>query len=218
MALMRAFVFDLDDTLVDTSESFDVVVGRLVERHSGRPLSTGELGALRAEGGFNCDWDATVELLKRRGIALGRQQIATEGLSLYLKIAPGVERLLLDVSMLKEISKLAPLFVVTGRDRAEYDPLWASRLNPLFVEVVCRDDRPHLPPKPSPAQIVDLMERHGISEGYYVGNSVDDMRAGQQASLVPVGVTTNQSEKTLRLAGAQHILAHPSGLLDFFQR
>lgn len=209
---MRALIFDLDDTLVDTSESFDLVVCQIVEHHSGTPLSTEELFDLRSRGGFNCDWDASVELLRQRGVALERERVATEGLERYLKIAKNTEELMVELSMLEGLSQKAPLYVVTGRVRAEYQPIWASRLDPIFVEVVCRDDREHLPPKPSPAQVLDLMQRHQISGGFFIGNSVDDMRAGRGAGLTSVGVTTNQSEATLREAGAQLVVAHPSEL------
>ena len=212
---MRAFIFDLDDTLVDTSESFDQVVCQLVEHHSGSPLLRDDLWALRSQGGFNCDWDASVELLRQRGVSLERPQVAAEGLERYLKVAADSEELMVELSWLKELSKRAPLFVVTGRVRAEYQPIWASRLDPIFTEVVCRDDREDLKPKPSPEQILDLMQRHQISEGVYIGNSVDDMKAGTQSGLTAIGVTTNQSEETLRAAGANHVFRHVKELGDF---
>ena len=206
---MKAIIFDLDDTLIDTSESFDLVVCQLVEAHSGKPLERSELGALRSQGGFNCDWDSTVELLRRRGVTKAREQMAEEGLARYLQIAQDAERLMVEETFLPSLAKKVPLFVVTGRVRAEYQPIWAQRLDPHFTEVVCRDDRLHLKPKPSPDQILDLMQRHNISQGCFVGNSVDDMRAGTSAQLTAIGVTTNQSAENLKEAGASHIVPDP---------
>lgn len=211
---MNAYIFDLDDTLVDTSESFDRVVMQLVEKHSKRGLTRAELLSLRAEGGFNCDWDSTIELLRRRNITRERAEIAEEGLDIYLKIASDAESLFVENSFFETLTKHAPLYIVTGRERSEYAPIWASRLDPFFVEVVCRDDRSELAPKPSPAQILDLMERRGISGGYFIGNSVDDMTAGVGAGLTAIGVSTNQSSETLRQAGAKEVVAKAQALLQ----
>lgn len=210
--MSKAIFFDLDDTLVDTSESFDRVVCELVERYSGRSLEREALHGLRAGGGFNDDWDATVELLRLRGVAVERSAMASQGLELYLRYAHGCERLLVERPGLKRLGTVCPLFVVTGRVRAEYEPVWATRLDELFIEVVCRDDR-DLPPKPSPALVLDLMSRHGISSGYFVGNSVDDMRAGCGAGLVAVGVATNQTPEALIEAGAT-LVERPGTLLE----
>lgn len=210
--MTKAIFFDLDDTLVDTSESFDRVVCELVERYSDAPLERDDLHRLRALGGFNDDWDATVELLRQRGVAVERSNMASVGLVRYLQCAESCETLMVERSELERLGTVCPLFVVTGRVRAEYDPVWGKRLNPLFREVVCRDDRA-LAPKPSPAQVLDLMERHGITSGYFVGNSVDDMRAGRGAGLVAVGVPTNQTPERLREAGAS-LVERPGTLLE----
>lgn len=215
---MKAFLFDLDDTLVDTSKSFDEVVCGLVKKHSGRPTSREELFEMRSHGGFNCDWDATVELLRRRDVVKPRSEMAAEGLALYLELAREVEDMLVETSFLQQLAERHPVFIVTGRVRAEYAPVWGSRLDPLFSEVVCRDDRPHLAPKPSGDQLLDLMQRHRITGGYYVGNSVDDMRAGVAAGLTPIGVTTNQSEEVLRGAGARFVLPGAEEILGLLDR
>ena len=206
---MKGIFFDLDDTLVDTSQSFDVVVLELVKRHGTRATSREELHQIRAQGGFNDDWDSVVELLRLQGKSVEREHMAQEGLSLYLELAAEVETLMVEREFLESLGSTLPLFVVTGRDRAEYEPVWGERLDPLFKEVVCRNDRPALPPKPSPAQVQDLMKRWKISSGLFVGNSVDDMRAGKGAGLIPVGICTNQTAETLTAAGAEVVLKTP---------
>jgi len=81
-------------------------------------------------------------------------------------------------------------------------------LGHLFDEVVCKDDNLDLKPKPAPDQILDLLQRHDVSQGYYIGNSVDDMRAARAAQITPIGVGTNQSQSTLIEAGAEIALPH----------
>jgi phosphoglycolate phosphatase-like HAD superfamily hydrolase len=207
-----ALIFDLDDTLIDTSESFDQVVKILVEKKSGATLNSEELMALRAEGGFNDDWVATVELLRRRGVDSTYRDIAEEALPLYLDIAPAVETLLFQPEHLAELKKRHPLLVQTGRTRNEYQAVWGERLNALFNEVLCVDDHPHLSPKPSPDGLHYLKERHGFETAFYTGNSVDDMVAAATSGAIPIAVTTNQTSETLERAGAKIVLKHSRDL------
>jgi histidinol-phosphate aminotransferase len=194
-------IFDLDDTLVDTSQSFDACVAQL----SGATRQ--ELLNLRAEGGFNDDWQAATELLRRAGRPRPLEEVQAEGQALYLKTASSLETPFFQDAMLRMLTTRHPLFIFTGRSRAEYAPVWGEKLDPLFREVMCKDDIAHLPGKPSPDGLLALMSKHGLRSGAYIGNSVDDMAAARAANLFAIAVTTNQSEAVLRQAGAQHILS-----------
>ena len=207
-----ALIFDLDDTLVDTSESFDEVVCTLVERKSGKALPRQELQELRASGGFNDDWDATRELLRQRGHDVSYEEIAQEALPLYLELAPKTEALMISENLLPVMKKRHRLFIVTGRTRSEFEPVWKDRLVDHFEEIVCKDDRPELAPKPAPDQIKDLMERHKIGQAIYIGNSVDDMQAAVASGIGAIGVCSNQTEDVLKAAGAETTLESPQEL------
>jgi histidinol-phosphate aminotransferase len=198
-------LFDMDDTLVDTSKSFDVTVQQLVEKYSNKPLPLEDLRNLRAEGGFNDDWDATRELLKRRGIDKPLEEIEKEGKHLYFQIAPTAETFVMNETFLTELAKRYRLFVVTGRKRDEYLPLWAEKMDPLFEKVYCRDDRPHLKSKPAPDPLLCAMTENGLIQGFYVGNSVDDVKACIAAQLTPIAITSTHDTSTLAQAGASCI-------------
>lgn len=204
-----ALIFDLDDTLVDTSESYD----RCILELSG--ATPEELSALRREGGFNDDWEATAELLRRRGTPLELAEVERRGQAHYLELAPQVEKALFASESLARLGRRHRLFVYTGRPRLEYAPVWGQRLDELFDEVLCKNDRPGRP-KPAPDGLLDLLSRHGLAGGYYVGNSVDDMAAAKAAGLTALAVTTNQSEATLREAGADWVVASVAGLEGLF--
>jgi histidinol-phosphate aminotransferase len=212
----RALIFDLDDTLVDTSRSFDVTVMKLVEQYSGKSLAREELLKLRNEGGFNDDWDATVELLRRRGIETSRNEIAPRGIKLYLSLARENEEMLVDLEMLKELGKRYRLFMATGRIREEY-AVWADTLDPFFEAVYCRDDLSEFPPKPAPDTLKAIMERHNLTGGIYIGNSVDDMKSAAGAGLTAVGVETNTAGKLLLEAGASGVIESTSDIGKVFR-
>lgn len=214
----RGLLFDLDGTLVDTSQSYDATVAWLIEHYaSNQPLGEGELETLRQQGGFNDDWDAARHLLAQRGLDVAYDEIANVGTKYYLRIAKDVETLMVDTEWLKAISKRYRLAIVTGRYRNEYDAVWAERLNPYFEHVICRDDiktsEGAIPPgKPAPDTLDAGLTALGITQGYYVGNSVDDMTAAVAAGLTPLGVATTQTEAQLTKAGAQVVVNHPAAL------
>jgi histidinol-phosphate aminotransferase len=223
LSVLQAFnaqtgiLFDLDDTLVDTSKSFDATVFSLIQQYSSEPLKPGELTALRQQGGFNDDWDATVYLLNQRGVAVSRDEIAKVGTEIYLSLAPENETLLCQIDWFADLAKRSPLFVVTGRYRQEYDAVWAERLNPYFTQVICRDDYPSANPKPAPDLLNIAKKNHGIQRGYYIGNSVDDMQAAVLAGLIAIGVTQTQSAEALTKAGASYLVSNVNELKTAFQ-
>jgi histidinol-phosphate aminotransferase len=210
-------IFDLDGTLVDTSASFDETVAQMVDRYSGKPLQPGELRKLREEGGFNDDWVASIELLKRRGVTVSMREFAPEATKLYLSLAPSTEKLLVEVEALRKLARRFPLFIVTGRTRPEYDPVWAERLNPLFKRIYCLDDIAGLGAKPSPDYLCRNLLDFDLKYGVYVGNSVDDMHAALAAGIDRIAINTSASDAVLKEAGAQLIINSMSELEKVFQ-
>jgi len=209
-----ALLFDLDGTLVDTSTSFDATVDELVFRYSGGRLAPEELNCLRAEGGFNDDWVAAQELLRRRGIEVDFGKLSDEAFELYLSMAAANETAFFDEGLLQKAALKHPLFIVTGRTRREYEPVWASRLDASFKRVYCLDDLPDARPKPAPDFLLRARSDYRIRDGIYVGNSVDDMQAARQAGFYAIGVCTNLSAATLRESGADITVRNVNEIIE----
>ena len=191
----HALLFDLDDTLVDTSRSYDAAVEQLTG------CTHQELQNLRAEGGFNDDWTAAHELLKRNSRPQPLEQVIASGKAIYAQLAPTQETPYFQEEWLQSWRQRHRTFIFTGRPRDEYESIWGERLKPHFDDVLCLGEH-GLPGKPAPDGLHHLMQKHSLKGGIYVGNSVDDMRAAKAAGLLAVGVTTNQSAETLKQAGA----------------
>ena len=207
-----ALLFDLDDTLIDTSRSFDAVVAWLLRKYSEVPLGLNELQTLRAEGGFNDDWLSVQELLRRRNVDLSYETIAAEGTKQYLAIASDVEKPLFQEALFHQLGQRYRLFIMTGRYRPEYDQTWAEVFNPQFEAVYCMGDVPDAPGKPAPDYLKAIKAKYGVQQGYYIGNSVDDMRAARGARLTPIGVTQNQPAQALKSAGAATLISSVNDL------
>lgn len=201
-------IFDLDGTLVDTSKSFDQTVASLVKQYSGKELDSNDLFSLRREGGYNDDWVAARELLKRRGVDIELEEIRKAGTEYYLSIAADTEQLLLPEALLEKLSIRNRLFIVTGRTRREYAPIWGERFSPYFERVYCVDDIADLAPKPSSDYLLRLCSDFGIKSGAYIGNSVDDMLAARAAQLIAIGIASEADRAAIAKAGAQAILSN----------
>jgi phosphoglycolate phosphatase-like HAD superfamily hydrolase len=68
--------------------------------------------------------------------------------------------------------------------------------------------------KPAPDLLVGAMKRMGVENGFYIGNSIDDVQAAIAASLTPLAVLTTLDAKCLQEAGASTLLLTPD---DIFQ-
>lgn len=208
----HALIFDLDDTLVDTSRSYGRTVAELVSRFAGQSLDQGELGALRLEGGYNDDWDAAAELLRRRGVVVGRAELARAGQGVYLETAVQNEEWMMPDDLLDRLRARYRLLILTGRPRAEYTPVWGKHADARFERVYCRDDFGDLRPKPAPDTLLATLRELALMGGIYVGNSVDDMRAAREAGLRRIGVANGTTAAALTRAGAEHIIPSVSDL------
>ncbi|MDR3612176.1 MAG: aminotransferase class I/II-fold pyridoxal phosphate-dependent enzyme [Candidatus Obscuribacterales bacterium] len=209
-------LFDLDGTLVDTTFSFDQTVKELVEHYTGHLLPDAELQALRAEGGFNDDWQAAHELIKRRGTVVPLEDVIQRALPLYLSIAKKNEQMMCSWAVLGKLRKRHSLYIITGRTRPEYEPIWAERLDPIFSRIYCLGDIQGKQAKPSPDYLLQAMSDASLTGGCYIGNSVDDMQAARAAGLDAIGITSTQPAEVLKKAGAQITIKSMEQLEEVF--
>ncbi len=213
---MKALLFDMDGVLVDVSGSYRRAIMETVRRFSGAEIGDRAIQAYKERTGLNNDWDLTMAALEDRGIAVDRERVVAAFQEQYVgKDFDGLiknERWLLDLEVLRGLSADYRLGIVTGRPAAEahyalgrFGALWH------FSAVVTMDDLPLGMGKPDPRGIRLALSRLGMGQGYYVGDSADDMRAARAAGLVPIGVVRPSdgragTEASLISAGALRIV------------
>jgi len=211
-----ALIFDLDDTLVDTSKSYDEAVMQLVADHAGNKPGREDLVKVREQSGFNDDWRLARELLAQRNIKVDYATLRDQGRQLYLQLAESSESLLISPSNLNRLAQRYRLFILTGRYRDEYEPVWAERLNPLFERVYCVDDYADMPGKPAPDQLLRIISENDLEATTYIGNSVDDMTAAVAANVRALGVTSTTSAEKLLSFGADRVISQVADLPQEF--
>jgi len=183
-------VFDMDGVLVDVRASFRVAIARTVEALGGGVATPGEIAGLKAEGGYNNDWDLSRELLRRRGREVPLAQVIEVFNRFYL--GPKLdgcggliqeETWLLPLPLLTALGERHRLAIFTGRPRADaFYTLRHFGVEAAFADLVALEDVPRQ--KPDPAGLLDLARRHApLPLAAYVGDTVDDARCAAAAGV-----------------------------------
>jgi HAD superfamily phosphatase len=213
---MKALLFDMDGVLVDVSGSYRQAIRETVRRFSGSGISDRAVRAYKSRGGLNNDWDLTLAALRDRGVFAGRDEVVAVFQEYYTGANfDGLirnETWMLDADVLTELSADYRVGIVTGRPEAEtLFTLRRFRALSSFSAIVTMDDVPPGQGKPDPGGLRLALSRIGTADGYYVGDSVDDMRAARAGGLVPIGVArrsdgSHGTGTLLLAAGASRIV------------
>lgn len=209
----QALLFDLDDTLVDTSQSYRRAIAATAATF-GVELGQGEIGDAKAAGDANDDWALTRRLMAARGVDRPLAEVTRRFEALYQgdDQLPGLrqrETLLLDRTLLSSLAARRPLAIVTGRPRADAQRcLDELGIADRFAAVVSRDDAP-LKPDPAPVQLA--LQQLGVRRAWMVGDTPDDVHAARNTGVVPLGVVPplddrQQVAPELLAAGAARVL------------
>lgn len=106
-----------------------------------------------------------------------------------------------------------PMAVVSNKA----DPMVKALCNCFFAEYisVAMGDCPEYPRKPSPEMVFAAMEKLGITEAYYVGDSDVDVQTARNAGLPCLACAWGfRSKESLMEAGAELIFDTPTSLLQ----
>jgi HAD superfamily hydrolase (TIGR01509 family) len=211
---VRAILFDLDGTLVDTVYAH-VFAWQLTLAEAGMPIDgwrihrrIGMSGglftrALAREVGHPISADQTRFLQDRHG-------------ELFRTLLPSRRPLPGAVSLLRFLREHGiPHAIATSGRRPDIDASLAALEVPPEIVVVDRQDVPHA--KPAPDLFLAAQERLRVAaeECYVVGDAVWDLLAARRAHMLGIGVLTGgYGQDELLGAGAYQVYRDAAELMD----
>ena len=219
---VKAVLFDLDGTLIDTAADFVRIIGRMsLENDWQAPLET-EIREQVSAGA-----SAMVQLMLRHNDQLEvsedellnfRQQFLDDyeaDICVDSCLFDSLDAVLADLE-----SKGVPWGIVTNKPRYLAEKLLNKmQLDERCAALVCPDDVSRSKPDPEPMYMA--LEKLGIPRGaagsvLYVGDHIRDIEAGNAAGMPTIlaayGYIPPEDQKTLKKWGADYIVENPEQL------
>ncbi len=191
---IKAVIFDLDGTLLDTKEIFFIILDEVFQEFRFPMVSRELLVEAAADGEFNWDMVLPEEIRTHKEAILPKVRDVIHKISppLFLERAEliaGADEFLRVLS-----SAGVKIGLVTSTNSRQLDvklhPLRKSGIDRLLGAVVAADDVQKR--KPAPEPLLECAARLGVPPGecVYVGDMRVDIRAGKSAGMRTVGVLT----------------------------
>ena len=185
---LKAVIFDLDGTLVDTAEEFILVVQALRAEHGLGSMNENRIRSVVSSG---------ARALVSLALDIKEQDIEFEGkrlrlLELYSSVLgsvaapyPGIEPLIIQLQ-----SQGIAWGIATNKPRAYTTPLMAElNMQPAPACVVCPDDVSKTKPDPEPLYLGCKTIGCEPGQAIYVGDHQRDIEAGRRAGMYTIAAT-----------------------------
>ncbi|MFQ5330336.1 MAG: HAD family hydrolase [Thermodesulfobacteriota bacterium] len=198
-------IFDLDGTLIDSSEDIAWSVNRTLERLGIVPLPHGVILSYIGWG---------VKMLLEQALPEDRKELLNEAKGIFLDLYsrhltvktrpyPGVEETLHDLH-----GRGLKMAIVTNKPVAfTREILDTLSLTPLFTPILGGDSVRRKKPHPESAETV--LRSHSLSPAYalFIGDSRIDIETGKAACIDTIGAAYGfRGRGELEDAGADHII------------
>lgn len=208
--IIRAVLFDLDGTLVDSLEDLTDAVNHIRGAFSHLPLTADAVRRKVGKGARHLTQqvlpdasDADVDRALGLFLKYNRQHIADKS-----RLYPGIQEIL------HELAARNIRMAVVSNKNEDLSSLILQTLgiHSLF-EIICGGDT-YPERKPSPLPLLNVAAGLGIvpDECVMVGDSINDIQAGQQANIYSIGCTWGYGSSE-ELSGASTVAHTPQELL-----
>ncbi|MGB5740660.1 MAG: HAD-IA family hydrolase [Woeseia sp.] len=211
-ARVKAVLFDLDGTLVDTAPDMVAALARLQQAHGADDfdhdvaranVSNGAAGLVRVA--FPDADDATRAMLHKHFLALYQ-----ENLCVHSRVFPGLPPLLDELDRQR-----MPWGVVTNKPQALTDALLVGlRLTRRMACAISGDTLPQRKPHPAPMLLASRMLNVDPGNVVYVGDAARDIEAGRAAGMATIAAAWGYitADDDPRFWNADHLAATPDQL------
>jgi phosphoglycolate phosphatase len=213
---IRAVVFDLDGTLLDTLADIASSANQVLTE-LGFPAHPAEDYRTFVGDGVSVLMSRVLPEQQRdtatRERAVARlQEVYEQRWNIETQPYPGIRTLLSELT-----GRGLPLAVLSNKPQ-RFTELCVEHLLAEWKFEAVFGMRPNVPRKPDPAGALEIAAALGVSPGEcaYLGDTSIDMQTARAAGMVAFGVAWGfRSITELREHGAQEILHHPCDLLTF---
>lgn len=229
-----AVLFDMDGVLADVSQSYRTAIIQTCAAF-GVHITNRHITEYKNHGNANNDWLVTYNLIQQHHRSsppppnITYEQVKSKFQQLYLGTnnTPGLrdnERLLIDVELLKQLSGVSKLAVVTGRPHD--DCIYFLKLHHIdsyFTVISTMDDSNRMKPDAEPILYalkqlkLDLTQ---LQYMYMIGDTIDDINSVHNANklipsnttIIPLGIVApgdtdiDHSVHVLYQSGASRVL------------
>ena len=187
-ALLKAVLFDLDGTLIDTAPDFHALISRMLETHRCAPIGYGEFRRCVSDGArgmiktaFQCtEDDPRFEPLRKELLALYADHVAD-----FSQPFAGVDELLNFIE--HENMRWG---IVTNKPYAFAKPLLeALNLADRCAVLVCPDHVRDRKPHPEALYLACEKIGCGVNEAIYIGDHRRDIESARNARMASIACT-----------------------------
>lgn len=212
-------IFDLDGTLIDSTDVYIRILNFAFEKLDLPPVSKESVLKVLIEGDFDWNRILPADLQERKNEIIAKlmeviRVIYPQMFRHEVQLIPGAAH------VLKALSKGGIKIGLVTSTQAKYldpklYPLKVSGIEHLLQAIITTDDVPHKKPAADP--LIECGKRLCVDmeKTVYVGDSRVDIRAGNAAGTMTIGVLTGVDEyEALRAENPDAILDSVIGLRD----
>ncbi|MBV9612670.1 MAG: HAD hydrolase-like protein [Acidobacteriaceae bacterium] len=186
-------VFDMDGVLVEVMESYREAIRETVRHFTGETVSHDEIQNFKNAGGWNNDWLLSERLISDRGRTVEYAEIVDYFNQVFLgENGDGLirrEKWMPGDGLLDRLAEQASLAIFTGRAKYEADVTLERYARHVRFHPVITDESV-ANPKPAPDGLELIKQKYPGESIWYLGDTVDDARSAQAASVPFIGVST----------------------------
>ena len=209
-------IFDLDGVVFDIRESYQNAIIQTFKHFAGFEVTRDEIMRTKNLGGFNCDWYTTQYLLKEHGFEVDINDITKLFQDLFYnpklderEFLIDKEKLIITKEKFEELSKEYDLVIFSGR--LDFEMKYSLKkfdIEKFFCYSINADNLNDEHLKPNPEGIFRILKHCPHKTVKYIGDSVDDIIAGNKAGVETIGVISPGADEIAMVNNFKHLCAN----------